>query len=55
MPKRQRRERDLTPASRESRKPYRAPRLVKYGDLRTITQGKAGNMTDGTGMPATRK
>ncbi len=54
MPKRQRRERDLT-ASRESRKPYRAPRLVKYGDLRTITQGKGGNMTDGTGIPATRK
>jgi hypothetical protein len=54
MPK-QRRERSKTPADRDRKKPYRAPRLVKYGDLRTITQGKGGNMTDGTGNPATRK
>ena len=54
MPK-QRRERSKPPTIRDRKKAYRAPRLVKYGDLRTITQGKGGNMTDGTGTPATRK
>lgn len=50
------RERAVAPAaSEQKKKPYRAPRLVEYGDLRTITRGKGGNMTDGTGEPATRK
>ncbi|RPI57047.1 MAG: lasso RiPP family leader peptide-containing protein [Acidobacteria bacterium] len=39
----------------ERKKPYHPPRLVEYGDLRKITLGKGGNMTDGTGRPATRK
>ena len=41
--------------SAPKKKQYRAPRLVEYGDLRTITQGKGGNMDDGTGEPATKK
>ena len=41
--------------STPKKKQYRSPRLVEYGDLRTITQGKGGNMDDGTGEPATKK
>jgi hypothetical protein len=37
------------------KKSYRAPQLVKYGDLRKITLGKGGMMNDGGGRPATRK
>jgi hypothetical protein len=55
MPKHQPRERAQAPARPDGKKPYRAPRLTKYGNLRTITQGKGGNMSDGTGLPATRK
>ena len=36
------------------KKPYRAPRLVEYGDLRTITRAKGGNMGEAP-QPATRK
>lgn len=43
-----------TPSTPE-KKPYRTPRLVEYGDLRTITRGKGGNMDDGTGEAPTRK
>lgn len=53
------RKRALTPESSAphapTKKPYRAPRLIEYGDLRTITRGKAGNMDDGTGAAPTRK
>ena len=56
MAKDQSRERVLATApSASKKKPYRAPRLVEYGDLRTITQGKGGNMDDGTGVAATKK
>lgn len=41
--------------STPKKKQYRAPRLVEYGDLRTITQGKGGTMDDGTGVAATKK
>lgn len=37
------------------KKPYRAPRLVEYGDLRTITLGKGGTMNDDPTPPATKK
>lgn len=43
------------PAAAAKKKAYRTPRLVEYGDLRTITQGKGGNMDDGVGVAATRK
>ena len=42
-------------AQTSKKKPYRTPRLVEYGDLRTITQAKGGNMDDGAGVPATKK
>jgi hypothetical protein len=37
------------------KKPYRAPRLVEYGDLRKITLAKGGNMNDDPTPPATKK
>jgi hypothetical protein len=37
------------------RKPYRAPRLVEYGDLRKITLAKGGNKNDDPTPPATKK
>ena len=56
MAKDQPRKRTVAPAPPATKKkPYRTPRLVEYGDLRTITQGKAGNMDDGTGVAATKK
>lgn len=36
------------------KQPYRAPKLMIHGDLRTMTKAKAGCMTDGTGKPDTR-
>ena len=36
------------------RKPYRAPRLVVYGDLRRITMAKGGSANDGGGNPKTK-
>lgn len=38
----------------EKRKPYRAPRLTVYGDLRRLTMAKGGGKSDGGGKPATR-
>lgn len=38
-----------------AKKPYRAPRLTVYGDLRTITKAKGGTSADGTGEPKTKK
>jgi hypothetical protein len=38
-----------------AKKPYRAPRLVEYGDLRKITLAKGGNMGDDPTPPATKK
>ena len=37
-----------------NKKPYRAPRLAVYGDLRTITKAKGGTKNDGGGNPATK-
>jgi hypothetical protein len=56
MAKDQPRERPLEPARpAPKKKPYRTPQLAEYGDLRTITRGKAGNMDDGVGVAATKK
>ena len=54
MAKDQTRERAPEPAPSPPKKPYRAPRLVEYGDLRAITRTKGGMMNDG-GLPSTRK
>lgn len=35
------------------KRPYRRPKLVVHGDLKTLTQAKGGSMGDG-GKPATR-
>lgn len=35
------------------KKPYRAPRLVVYGDLRRLTMAKGGTAGD-AGKPSTR-
>jgi hypothetical protein len=37
-----------------AKRPYRAPKLVVHGDLRTMTQTKAGNSNDGGSKPNTR-
>jgi hypothetical protein len=36
------------------KKPYRPPRLVAYGDLRTLTMAKGGSRADGGGKPSTK-
>lgn len=36
------------------KKPYRPPRLVAYGDLRTLTKAKGGINNDGGGKPRTK-
>lgn len=48
---------DKTKADRAgvtTKKPYRAPRLTVYGDLRTITKTKGGTGGDGA-QPKTKK
>jgi hypothetical protein len=55
MTKQPERENAPRPTRRDQRKPYRAPQLVEYGDLRKITLGKGGMMNDMGGLPATRK
>jgi hypothetical protein len=37
-----------------AKRPYTAPKLVVHGDLRTMTQAKAGNTNDGSSKPNTR-
>ncbi len=39
--------------TRPAKKPYRPPRLLVYGDLRSLTTAKGGTKGDG-GMPKTR-
>jgi hypothetical protein len=38
----------------EPKKPYSAPRLVKYGDLRQLTRGNHGFLSDAGGASATK-
>jgi hypothetical protein len=42
------------PARRAKKRPYRAPALRTYGDLKALTSAKRGNRMDGTGVPKTR-
>ena len=55
MAKDQPRDRTLEPTPSSTRKPYHAPRLVEYGDLRTITRAKGGSNTDNSGLPPSKK
>jgi hypothetical protein len=40
--------------SRRAKQPYREPKLTRHGDLKTLTMGKGGDRTDGSGAPKTR-
>ena len=46
--------REDTPAQNtpKPKKPYSAPRLVKYGDLRQLTRGSHGRKSDGVVSPS---
>lgn len=39
--------------TRQTKKPYRPPRLTVYGDLRRLTMAKGGNRSD-SGAPKTK-
>jgi len=41
--------------ARPPRKPYRAPRLTKFGDLRRLTQGDAKTKPEGGGGAKTKQ
>ncbi len=36
------------------KKPYHSPRLVVYGDFRTLTRAKGGGANDGGSKPRTK-
>lgn len=38
----------------QTKKPYRSPRLVVYGDVRRLTMAKGGGAADGSGKPRTK-
>lgn len=40
----------MTKPSRPARKPYRSPRLTKFGDLRRLTQGGNSNRSEPAGV-----
>jgi hypothetical protein len=40
--------------TKKQKKPYQPPRLVKYGDLRQITQGGGGSKSEGKQKPITK-
>ena len=42
-------------SGKKGKKPYAAPRLVEYGDLRKIVMSKASTRNDNTGGPATKR
>ena len=42
-------------AAPAKKKPYTAPRVVEYGDLRKIVMAKRSNRNDNTGGPATKR
>ena len=45
-----------TKREKPKKKNYRRPRLVAYGDFRTLTRtGKGGSQGDGVGPPKTRQ
>jgi hypothetical protein len=37
-----------------AKRPYHPPRLTRYGELRDLTQAKAGTSNDGGSKPRTR-
>lgn len=39
---------------KQTKKPYRSPRLVVHGDLRRLTMAKGGTNNDGAGKPRTK-
>jgi hypothetical protein len=41
-------------ASKLKRRPYRAPKLITHGDLRTMTMAKGGALGDGGSVPKSR-
>ncbi len=41
-------------AQNRKKKPYSSPRLVAYGDFRTLTRSKGGSSNDGQGKPRTK-
>ena len=45
----------MTKPSRPPRKPYRTPRLTKFGDLRRLTQGDAKNKPEAGGGAKTKQ
>lgn len=40
----------MTKPSHASKKPYRAPRLTRFGDLRTLTSGNKKNKIEPSGI-----
>jgi len=40
--------------TQKKRKTYSSPRVVVYGDFRSLTQAKGGNNDDGGSKPNTR-
>lgn len=38
----------------QTKKPYRSPRLVVYGDIRRLTLTKGSTNADGAGKPRTK-
>ncbi len=40
--------------ARKKKKSYRQPRLVVYGDFRSLTRAKGGTKNDGGGKASTR-
>ena len=45
----------MTKPARPPRKPYRAPRLTKFGNLRQLTQGDAKTKPEGGGGAKTKQ
>lgn len=44
----------MKPKADGKKKSYHAPRLVAYGDFRTLTRAKGGSANDGGGKPVTK-
>jgi hypothetical protein len=40
----------MTKPARPNKKPYRPPRLTRFGDLRTLTRGNQKTKTEPSGM-----
>ncbi len=40
--------------AKQTKKPYRPPRITVYGNLRRLTLAKGGTQNDGGGKPRTK-